>query len=208
VATPNNAVRLISLKFSFSNPGIVPSSVRRLESETPEKRDERKRRNDGILAIEPIQNVGLSEFLEDLESAGHEMIDAYYQPRLGKDNRTFHMVLFVFCQREHVKISDEFRMRRDTIIDELRKVCAQATCRVRAFVNPFYGSDNERVPGQATISVNLEARKPLLNSDSQPIMVWQKDREGERVGDQPVPLRPDYYLRLQDNTIRFARETS
>lgn len=208
MAVPKNSVRLIIMKFSFSNPGIVPPSVKRLEKETLKERDERKRRSDGMLAISPIQNVGLAEFLNDLERAGYEIIDASYQPRLDNNKRTFHVVRFVFCQKEHVKISDEFRTRRDTISADLFKICLQAAWRVRAFINPFYGSDGEKVPGQTTISINLEARKPLLNSAGQPMMVWQKDRKGRRMGDCPIPLKPAYYLRLQENTIKFTKETS
>ena len=202
---PNNSARLISLKFSFSNSGIVPSSVRCLESETPEEQDERKKRASGILAIRPIQNVSLLKYLDDLEEAGYEMIDAFYQLRLDKDSRTFHMVHFIFCQHEHAEISDEFRTRRDTIRADLRGICTQAAWRARAFINPFY-SKGEKVPGQAAISINLEVRTPLLRADGQPVMVWQKDGEGRRLGERPVPLKSDYHLRLTDNVIKLTTE--
>ena len=199
-----SSVRLITLKFSFSNLGIVPSSVKRLGNETPEGRDERKKRSDGVLAIRPVQNVSLVEFLSDLQLSGYELIDAYYQQRLSKEKRAFHTVLFVFCKHEYVRVSEEFGAKRDTISAELCTICRQAAWRVRAFVNPFYGNGGEKVPGQATIGINLEARRPLFHADNQPIMAWRKGPGGERIGDVPIPLKPDYYLRLENNAIRLT----
>jgi len=48
--------------------------------------------------------------------------------------------------------------------------------------------DGEEIPGQRAVSINLEAREPLFRPDGQPVVVWQKDERGERVGDAPLPI--------------------
>jgi hypothetical protein len=185
------------MQFSFSNINVVPTSVKKLELEMLEERNERKTyKGNGEVIIKPIENVSLVEFLDNLE-VGYELVDAFYQPRIDpkdpRGNRIYHMVRFLFARRKYVKLSDEFKEVRSTIYAELRKICEQAMWRVRAFLNPFF-MDDEEVLGQRALSINLEARKPLFHPDGQPVTVWQKDERGNRVGETPFPLKPDYYL--------------
>ena len=113
------------------------------------------------------------------------------------------MVRFLFARREFVDLSEEFKVVRDIISKELRSICEVAMWRVRTFLNPFY-KDGEEVIGYRAISVNLESRKPLFCPDGQPVTVWQKDEKGNRVGDAPLPLKPDYCLRVKDNTVQLT----
>lgn len=203
------SVRLISFQFSFSNPRIVPHSLKQLEreGETLEKRNERKEREgSGSMIIEPTENCSLVEFLDNLEEAGYEMVDAFYQSRVDpKDpcgRRMYHMMRFLFARREYVDLSDEFKKVQDTIRAELREICAQAMWRVRVFRNPFF-KKGEEIPGQHALSINLEARKPLFCPDGQPVTVWQKDEDGRRVGDKPIPIKPDHCLRIKDNAVQL-----
>jgi hypothetical protein len=205
VITLDDSVRLVSMQFSFSNINVVPTSVKKLELEMLEERNERKTyKGNGEVIIKPIENVSLVEFLDNLE-VGYELVDAFYQPRIDpkdpRGNRIYHMVRFLFARRKYVELSDEFKEVRSTIHAELRKICEQAMWRVRAFLNPFF-MDDEEVLGQRALSINLEARKPLFHPDGQLVMVWQKDERGNRVGETPFPLKPDYYLRIEDNVVQ------
>ena len=203
----DSSVRLVALQFSFSNPGAMPVSVKRLNQETSEERNERKNHSSGTLVIEPTENCSLVDFLDDLKSAGYEMVDAFYKeridPKYPRGQRTYHMVRFLFARREFVDLSEEFKVVRDIISKELRSICEVAMWRVRTFLNPFY-KDGEEVIGYRAISVNLESRKPLFCPDGQPVTVWQKDEKGNRVGDAPLPLKPDYCLRVKDNTVQLT----
>ncbi len=187
----NGAIRLVALQFCFTNPDVVPPSVKRLVRETPEKRVVRKDRSNGFVVIEPTAKCSLVKFPGELEAAGYELVNAFCEERIdGKDargKRTYYMVRLLFARSEFVDISAEFREVRDTIRAGLQELCESAMWRVRAFSNPFF-MDGEEIPGQRAVSINLEAREPLFRPDGQPVVVWQKDERGERVGDAPLPI--------------------
>lgn len=203
----NGTVRLVALQFSFSNPDAIPATVKRQDRETPEERVERKNHSSGVMVIEPTEKCSLVEFLGELEAAGYEMVDAFYKERIdAKDprgKRSYHMVRFLFARREFVDLSDEFKKVRDTIRAELRSICEAAMWRVRSFSNPFY-KNGEEIPDQRAVSVNLEARQPLFRPDGQPVTVWQKDENGKRVGDAPLPLKADYSLRIVGDAVQLV----
>lgn len=200
------AYRMIILQFSFTNAGVIPKVVRRLPKETIEERIARKSYpGGGAMVIEPTENCSLSEFLGELEAAGYELVDAAYEERINAKNlyKTYHMVRFIFVHREFMEFSDEHkRIVRAFMLAELRKICEEAHWRVRAFSNPFF-KDGEEVKGQRALSLNFEARKPLFEADdpTRPVRVWVKNEKGERVGDAPLPLRPDYHLRIMEGNV-------
>lgn len=202
----NGSVRLVSMQFSFSNPEVIPGMVKRRGRETQEERVERKNRASGIMVIEPTEKCSLAEFLGELEALGYEMVDGFYQERPdSKDprgKRTYHMVRFLFARREFVELSDEFKRVRDAIRAELRSICDSAMWRVRSFSNPFY-KDGEEIPDHRAVSVNLEARQPLFRPDGQPVTMWQKDENGRRVGDAPLPIKADYCLRIMGDAVQL-----
>ena len=204
-----NGVRLVAFQFSFSNPNIVPHSLKQLErkGETLEEQNERKaREGSGSMIIKPTENCSLVQFLDNLKGAGYEMVDAFYQSRIDpkdpRGRRMYHMMRFLFVRHEDVDISDEFKKVRNVIGAELREICTQALWRVRAFRNPFF-KGGEEISGQRALSVNLEARKPLFYPDGQPITVWQKDEKGYRVGDKPQAIKPDYCLHIKDDAVQL-----
>jgi len=78
-----------------------------------------------------------------------------------------------------------------------------ACWRGRSFFNPFC-KNGEEIPVQRAVSVNLEARQPLFRPDGQPVTVWQKDENGKRVGNTPLPLKADYCLRIMGDVIQLV----
>ena len=191
--------RLIILQFSFTNSGVVPQMIKNVGRETLYGYNIRKSRlTNGIMVIEPVENCSLSDFIEELKDAGYEMVDAFHQERINPkpySMKTYHMVRFTFASHEFVNISDDFKKKRDDIYVALTEMCSTAMWRVRAFSNPFY-KDGEEIHGQRVLSINMEARKPLFHPDGQPIMVWQKDENGRRIGSAPVQITPEYSLTL------------
>lgn len=203
----NGTVRLVALQFSFSNPDVIPATVKRQDRETPEERVGRKSHSSGVMVIEPTEKCSIEEFLEELEAAGYEMVDGFYKERIDANDprgkRSYHMVRFLFARREFVELSDEFKKVRDTIHAELWSICEAAMWRVRSFSNPFY-KNGEEIPDQRTVSINLEARQPLFRPDGQTVTVWQKDENGKRVGDAPLPLKADYCLRIVGDAVQLV----
>ena len=197
----NGLVRLVCLQFRFPNPGAILHLVRHRETS-----DERRSGPSGVMVIEPTENCSLAEFLGELEVAGYEMFDALHEERIDpKDpcgKSVHHMVRFLFARKEFVKISTEFEGARIAIRSELQSICETTMWRVRAFSNPFY-QDGEEIAGQRALSINLEVRRPLFCPDGQPVMVWKKNGNGERVGDAPLPLKPSRHLHIDDGAIQL-----
>jgi len=195
---------MVALQFSFTNADAVPPSVMRLERETLDERSERKSYATGFLVIEPTEKCSIVDFLGDLESAGYELVGAFYKERIdGKDlrgKRTYHMVRFLFTQKEFARPSEEFQSVRNTILEELKVVCQCAFWRVRMFSNPFY-QNHEEVPGQRTLSLNFEARLPLTLPNGEPVTAWRKDERGRKMGDAPLPLMPNRHLQIVDGVV-------
>lgn len=202
----DGSVSLVGLQFSFSNHKVVPRGMKAVAPETPEAFRLRQSRNaagNGISAIDPVENVFLMGFLSGLRG-GYQMVDAFYQERINpKDptmRYTYPMVRFLFARHEYAEIADEFRSVRKVRNLQLEELCSQAMWRVRALLNPYMRNGVE-VPGQYFISIGLEARTPRFQPDGNPVVIWQKDERGRRLGDAPVPVAPEYFLRVKDGVL-------
>lgn len=205
----DSSIRLVALQFRFTNSSVIPFSVRHLDQESAEEYAHRKSRTDGFMFIEPTPKCSLVEFLRELEAAGYELVDAFYQERpynvvKNPNGRwTYHVVRFLFARREFVELSDEFKKVRDIIRTELQSICESALWCAVAYSNPFY-ENGEEITDQRAVNINLTARLPLLCPDGQPVTVWQKDENGEHVGDAPLPLKPDRCLRINQGAIQLV----
>lgn len=194
-------VRMIQLQFSFSNGKHVPTSVSERKQETQEESAERKARGNGVVFLEPTQMCALDKVLDDLVEQHYILVDAFTQTRFNPKapKVPYYMVRFVFIHRDFY-VADgkngDFIMKRDEIIRDFALLCKSALWRVRGFNNPFFQNDTE-VPGNRFISVNLEGRTPLFQPDGKPILVWDKDGQGNRLGNEPKPLKPLSNLRFR-----------
>ncbi|MBZ9572848.1 hypothetical protein KJA17_01495 [Patescibacteria group bacterium] len=197
----DSSVRLVVVQFRFSNPGVIPASVKHLGREILEERG-KKYKSNGRLVIEPTENCSLVEFLGELKAAGYQMVDAFHRERIDpkdpRGQRRYHMVRFVFARSEYMDLSDEFKAVRHVISKELREICVQAMWRVRVFLNPFY-KDGEEIPGEYVVNIDVASRRPLFLPDGRPVMVWQKDENGKR----KVSLKPDYRLCIRKDNILY-----
>lgn len=197
----DHTARLVSLQFSFSNPNIIPDTVRRREQETKAESDGRKQRHDGIIAIERCENVSITEFVTSLEANGYTLVDGLYQSRqdIKRPSQMYHMVRFIFSRNEFVESTVEFMQIQQKLRAELLHICETAFWRVRAFSNPFY-KNREEIPGFRALSFNFEVRIPRLLPDGQPVVQRRKDAQGKKFG-EPVPLEPAHRLTILDNTV-------
>ena len=201
-------VRMVLMQFSFSNPNAVPDVIRRVEPENWTGGVQRRMRSTGVMVMEPTPSCSMLEFPAELEDQGYELVDALVQKRPDQKDRTgkavYHAVRFTFVRREFAsELSEAFQNVRGIIREELLEMCCDALWRVRAFDNPFF-RDDEEVPGQRVLVVNLEARTPLFRANGEFVTVWQKDAAGNRVGDEPLPLEPTHHLRIVDGTVSLV----
>lgn len=207
-------VRLIVMQFSCSKKERMPISLKWIKKETDLESDERLAREDcgdGKLFMDSEKNtVSVFDFLDDLGDDGYELVDAFNQERLSEDLRYFYISRFVFARREYVRISEDFKNKRDIARAEFLKIAMEAMWRVKGFNNPFY-EDSEKVLGEYAISLNMVARNPLVDNDGSPLYVWPKDEYGQKIierdensrkiGDAKIMVKPEYYLRVEDSRI-------
>ncbi|MBU1179605.1 hypothetical protein KJ885_01540 [Patescibacteria group bacterium] len=213
----DESVKLVSLQFSFSNRNAVPAWLPSIDPETPAEQQARAKRNadaSGEEMIPPTEKCSLAMIVDDLEEAGYVLVDGLHQERINaKDTRrTYQMCRFVFLRRDAVEeLRDELGSTRAKITEGLGELCLLAMWRVRAFLNPlFKGSVLSKCPELFSgdepphaASINMETREPLFRPDGQPIMVWQKDENGERTGAEKVPLSPKHCLCVEDGAIQL-----
>jgi len=134
-----------------------------------------------------------------LALAGYVMVDALVEIR-RKDGHQYAMVRFVFSDIEHADCSKEFLELQPLAEQELRQLLEQAMWRIRAFLNHLF-EDGEIVDEQYAISINLEMRVPLIGGDGSPLKQWQRDDDGEQIGEGPVEVKPKKFLRIKNNDI-------
>ncbi len=190
--------RVVVIQFSFSNKKLVPPSVKEEPFEKfREQSKRRKRGGTGERVLDPVERCSTYNIIEDLFRHGFSLVGAFSQQRHHPDDhrgrKMYQMVRFSFARTNAA--SKEFLQRRDDVLRGLQKLLADSAWRVRVFLNPFF-QDGERVPNARHLSVNLEARVPLVEPDGRRRLVWRKDEEGNKVGDTKIPVQPDHVFRL------------
>lgn len=195
----NGAVRLVTIQFSFSNLKLIPTCLRQVGEKPPSKFVAQKSKIPGEQILEPVEKVGCLSFLLDLALVGYVLVDALVEIR-QKGRQQYATVKFIFSNAEHAVCSEEFLALRASAEQELRQLLKQAMWRVRAFLNHLF-KDGEIVDEQYAISINLEARTPLIGGDGSPLFQWQRDENGERIGDGPIEIKPKKFLRIKNNDI-------
>ena len=205
-------VRLVALQFMVSEkylratPEILPG-VREVEPEPRDVRIERKVRDythqaDNMI-IDPTKRVTVNAFIYGLLAAGYVPVDARRQTRLNDREGWDHVFRFVFVKKEFVVSGEGLEERSAQILAGLQVLAERNMWRTQAFRNPFFDKGTP-VEGQVTIDVNLKERESLVDDGGQPLMVWQKDATGKRVGETKVQLNPDFTLAfLDDGDVRL-----
>ncbi len=218
----NENVRLVVLQFSCSNKNAMPTTLKWLKKETMIESDERLANadlGDGELFMDTeVNTVSVYDFLRDLDRAEYAMVDAFCQERQEMVNKVhcmivdgfrytrsndctkyFYMARFVFCRLEYYNTSEYFA--RDVARAEFERMAMSATWRVKGYNNPYYEKD-EKILGQRAMNINMVARNPLFdNTGHWPLKRWQRDEWGEKIGEAPLLVKPEFYLRIQDNHV-------
>ncbi len=210
----DSTARLIALQFRFANEDAIPLAVRNLSRKASGRKVTSSAGGEGIMFVQPTKNCSLVKFLDDLTTAGYEMVYAFTEERGGSNgiyhdpNRGYYIVRFAFVRSEYVEQSmasesedDQIVMDHDLRMLALEEICKNAMWRVRAYSNPLF-KDGKAVPGERAMSINFEERAPFFGADGKPVMVWQRDEWKNKVGDAALPVKPAYHLRIEENTIR------
>ena len=192
-------VQLIVIQFSYANFSITPPGVKRLEQEGAEEFNKRKSAIRGRQCLEPTEEVDGLPLLDDLKKVGYQLVDAFCKAR-EKDGQGYAMTRFVFAAPDHVESSPDFLAVKDKCYAGLEQMLQQALWRARGFTNPLF-RDSEIVDGKSSVSINFEARRPIVDSAGNYMLEWKKDERGQRIGDGPVPISSDLCLRVENGFL-------
>ena len=124
-------------------------------------------------------------------------MEALYQKRHDPKNpaKPYHMVRFVFAKKEFSKPEESFEKKKNLLEEEFLFLCRTSLWRVRGFSNPYFENEKE-IEGMRAISVNAEARVPLFYPDGKPVLVRDKDANGNKIGEKSHPIIPKKIFRF------------
>ena len=217
----NASVRKVTLQFSMSHGNQVPRLVTWIKPECFAERSLRKAAavpGEQFLIPENdasgrgVNDVSLIYVVDDLIAAGFTLVEAIAQERSSNKAGApaYAMVRYSFYRNELAKHSSDFLQNMANIVRDLQEFLELALWRVRGFRNLYFQEDGTVMDGAYGISVNMEARNPLFvgNDMTKPQVRWQKDANGDRVGDAPLPVVPGSYVSVIDNEVSLCVEQS
>ena len=199
------AVRLISLRFAFSNSKIIPECVReKISTRLPSSFLQEQPNVQGVMFLDPVEKVGCLPFLRDLKGRDYILVDSFYEAKKRTHGKEYFLVRFDFASLDYAYTDDRFdREQRPKLEKALYNLFRESMWRVRAFLNPFY-EEGQILENQCAISINLEARYPLFDKFGQRCREWEKDEFGQPTGDAPVKVHPKLFLRIKKGDIKIA----
>lgn len=192
----DNSVRFIVIQFRSSNTRFIPDYIPEREAEFGRKKQEPKTK--GKIVIKPTENCCLLNLASDLEESEYELVDAFFQGRQGENDRIFYITRFTFIHYEYVESS--IRLVQEEMNKGLREVCNEALWKTQVFLNPFC-KNGEETSEQNSVSINSVARQPLFDRGGNRLKVWQRDSGGERMGKEPVEIKPEHMFEIREGAI-------
>lgn len=191
MTTPKGrSINSVALQFRFSHVSDIPLSIRQFRQQ-PTKKDAAVPH--GELIINPTKGTSAIQLLLDLERGGFILFDASYEERGGSQDRHY-MTRFTFVRESPLKPPPQFMQVKSAVTRALFKICNEALWETCAYLNPVTDTAGQVLQGKFWTSIIFRCRQPFLQGDGQRVTIWQKDAAGDRVGDEPLPLSPSFYL--------------
>jgi len=180
-------VNKLLIRFTVSNPKYVPRFLR-----IPEVNGNgRTRQIPGKVILEQLEKCSFANLISQLNVAGFTLVDAMHQRKAGVDyGKPFSVISFVFVKEELAEIAPEdvpyIRVADDALVELLKG----SAWRTKAYKNV--------VEDGLAVSINLGARFSLLKPNGSPVMVWQKNGNGNKDTRLPkIPIQPDHKIQLE-----------
>ena len=195
-------VRLAVMQFTFTRSELVPKSFG-IRGEKAFQDGDETQRVPGEQVIDQTPEVGILPFVGDLTEAGYELVNAFSR-RQSNNSGSYFKANFEFVQKEHAQVSEFFLKQREAAMADLTKLVTEAMWQTRAYLNLFF-SRGVPVEGVSSVFINLAKRVPLVDAKG-PLLRWQRDERGEKVGTAPIPIAPKRFLRVRDCGISIVEE--
>ena len=175
-----SSVPTILVQFSFSSEKAVPRYLRTEGRETVKEKEERTSQKGGIELIEKSEKIKISSIIFNLERFGFFLVDGYSKELFHTERKgTYYVARFIFSRK---KVEDDYlRFARKAF----EMLSGDAFWTVKSYLNP--SSEDGR---NSFISINMVGRTPIRQGDGSLVRIWKKDREGNHVGTEAVPITP------------------
>lgn len=167
--------RLLMVQFDLNNfealPFRLPDKGTETKQEAIQRRAQGNRNAAGARLAEKQGKIFAVYMPVSLYENDYTLVSAEYRERVDKqrNNITYHSVRYTFVRKAFEKKSDpsfqEFLPWRGIHCAGMQELCELAIWgKVRVYRNPFYENGVE-ISGQHAISINLDARKPLYETN-------------------------------------------
>lgn len=192
---------MVGIWFSFSNPAVVPAVL--LAEKVMQTGHKQFDENIGRVVLGPEADTSMFSFVHDLSECQYSLVDGLYIRSFNDEGRAKHSLRFLFVKSEHAHCSPEFMAKKHEVMVALQLLVLEAMWQVKIFDNPFF-YQGKMIPGDRMLSVNLAARRPLLTSAGEPVMIRVKDPVTGRKLEQLQPLQAEKYLTIRDNNLQVV----
>jgi hypothetical protein len=192
--------RLLFIQFDLNNYEALPFNLPNLGKETIESARRRRAAN-RVNAVKTklvdLQKKIFAAYIPiSLYTSGYVLVNVQHYERIDQNNKNiyFNALRYTFVRKEFERKDDEelkkFLPFRGVHYAGLQELCELVLWeKLRIYRNPFY-TDGKEIPGQHAISLNLDGRKPLFESN--------------RSASNFVPeIVPDCSLVLVNGTLRL-----
>jgi len=228
----NKNVPAVVVQFQFTKRSSVPAWIPTVPPPETDREKEKRlnRQGSGRLVLGPQENSSVFKILEGLMANGYAIVNVKHEERRN-DNRpgTFQVVQATFWRAdENFTPMDEFLKEVQSEAFEkacegIVQLCVCNFWRVRVYDNPFFRR-GEPVEGLHCATICCDVKKPTVQGNGEPVLVWQKARidiEGPptrwqaqdgypsrpvRVGTAPQPLISSHTLLMNNDTIVIVLE--
>lgn len=172
----NSNDRLLIVQFDLGNFEALPFRLPDKGTETKQEANQRRvqnKKNDRSARLADKNGKVFAVYMPiSLYENDYALVNAEYRERIDKNRRDtfYHVVRYTFVRKAFEKKNDqsfqEFLPWRGIHSAGMQELCELAIWgQVRIYRNPFYENGIE-IPGHSAISINLDARVPLYESNT------------------------------------------
>lgn len=179
--------RIIEFQFNSTNAKSLPTWLR-FNPKQPKKPGQGV--PSGKCVGGPTLDISNDEMLEQMESFGYQLVDAFSRKKME-----YFVVYFVFSMNRFAKPAEEFNKVQEKVLVEFKKLTEESVWITVAYDNPFFENDAE-VAGERALVINCMARKPLYENGKR-IMIWPVGFSKENPGNGKVLFQPKGTLEIK-----------
>jgi hypothetical protein len=192
--------RSISFTFHHKQLGvIVPKTLWQFLTEVT-KTESQKTGTNGVSVFPPTERCSLHHLPKDLEKGGFKLCAVNFEKVHGEQGLR-HKVKFVFAKEEYANPNQKVVKGHKLLAAVFQNLVSANLWQAQQYSNPVL-QKGEVVAGVKSCSIDLNARVPLYENGKLKLE-WEKDEQGEHVGDKALPIYPKNVLSFSGDSVQL-----